>query len=99
MRRPSLADAAEELVRDAERDARAVLAEATVVRRTIADLRALELVDELVYGAAIARLRKRANEAATRIGLVDPVMDEARRRWPWWRRLWALVRAIVLGDW
>lgn len=95
----SLSDAAEELVRDAERDARAVLDEARLVRRTIADLRALELVDERVYSAAIARLRTRANEAATRIGLVDPVIKEARRRWPWWRRGWALARAVVFGDW
>ena len=92
----SLADAALELIRDAERDARAVLDEARVVRRLVEDLRALELVDERIYAASLRRLRRRASEAATRMSLLDPIVVEARRRWPWWRRLWVLVRGVTL---
>ena len=105
----SLADAATQPATEAERDALAVLARVATIRRFHADLALMEL-DERIRQDARATLRARGRVArmvaavealvgvaATRASCIDPIVVEARRVYPWWRRVGIVLR--LLSPW
>ena len=107
MRPSPLSEAASQPAAEAERDALAVLARVATIRRFHADLALMEL-DERIRQDARATLRARGRVArmvaavealvgvaATRASCVDPIVVEARRVYPWWRRVgiaWRVLR-------
>ena len=110
MRRPSsLADAASQPAAEAERDAHLVLARVARIRQFHADLALMEL-DKRIRQDARATLRARGRVArmvaavealvgvaATRASCIDPIVVEARRVYPWWRRVGIAWRVLMPG--
>lgn len=105
----SLADAATQPATEAERDALAVLARVATIRRFHADLALMELDDRIREDARAAlRARGRVERmtraagvlvgvAATRASCIDPIVVEARRVYPWWRRVRIAWRILWPG--
>lgn len=104
-----LADAASQPAAEAERDAQLVLERVKRIRRLQADLSLMEL-DTRVRQGARATLRARGRiarmvaaaealvgVAATRASCIDPIVAEARRVYPWWRRAWIAWRILQPG--
>ncbi len=104
-----LSEAASQPAAEAERDAHLVLARVARIRQLQADLALMEL-DTRIRQEARATLRARGRVArmvaavealvgvaATRASCIDPIAVEARRVYPWWRRVGIALR--VLSPW
>ena len=109
MRPSPLSEAASQPAAEAERDAHLVLARVARIRQLQADLALMEL-DERIRQDARATLRARGRVArmvaavealvgvaATRASCIDPIVVEARRVYPWWRRVGIVLR--LLSPW
>lgn len=109
MRPSPLSEAASQPAAEAERDAHLVLARVARIRQLQADLALMEL-DERIRQDARATLRARGRVArmvaavealvgvaATRASCIDPIVVEARRVYPWWRRVRIVLR--LLSPW